>query len=161
MVDLRQITAAPLHLVADETERRRLAGRFGVTAIKSLEADVSLETDGAMVAAIGGLKAKIVQACAVSGEDFPVAIEERLRLRFLPAVSHAEEEDVEFADDWDEIEYQGSTFDLGEAVAQSLALAIDPFAEGPNAETFRKEAGLGESVATGPFAALAALRKDG
>ncbi len=50
-------------------------------------------------------------------------------------------------------------FDLGEAVAQSLALAIDPYAVGPSAEQARKDAGLGDEAASGPFAALAGLKK--
>jgi hypothetical protein len=45
-------------------------------------------------------------------------------------------------------------------VAQSLSLAVDPYAAGPNAEQARKDAGLGDEAASGPFAALAALKKD-
>ena len=161
MVDLRQVFAAPVHLVADDDERRRLAGRFAISAIDLLEATVSLVADGPVVTANGRLKARIVQACAVSGEDFPVAIDEALALRFVPPTDHAIEEEIEFTDAWDEIEYEGTAFDLGEAVAQSLALAIDPFAEGPRADTFRRKAGLSDPGASGPFAALAALRKDG
>ena len=59
----------------------------------------------------------------------------------------------------DEIEYSGTSFDLGEAVAQSLALVIDPFAVGPNAEEARRKAGLIGEEAAGPFAALAKLTK--
>jgi hypothetical protein len=44
-------------------------------------------------------------------------------------------------------------------MAQSLALAIDPYATGPEAERVRKEAGLLGEAASGPFAALAALKK--
>ena len=62
--------------------------------------------------------------------------------------------------DLDEIPFEGHVFDLGEAVAQSLALAIDPYAVGPNAEQARKDAGIGDEAASGPFAALAALKKD-
>jgi uncharacterized metal-binding protein YceD (DUF177 family) len=162
MVDLRQIGPKPIALQADEAERRRLAGRFGIPQIDALAAEVSLEADGAEVAATGRLHARIVQSCAVSGEDFPVAIDEPIALRFVPvsSVTHSEEE-IELDDAaCDEIEYEGTAFDLGEAVAQTLALAIDPFAEGPNAEAARKAAGLGDAGASGPFAALAALRKD-
>ena len=51
----------------------------------------------------------------------------------------------------------GTTIDLGEAVAQSVALAIDPFATGPQAEAARK---LLDEGSASPFAALAALKKD-
>ena len=61
----------------------------------------------------------------------------------------------------DEIFYEGDSFDLGEAVAQSLALAIDPFACGPDADRVRQEKGLSaDDQPSGPFAALAALKKD-
>jgi hypothetical protein len=60
----------------------------------------------------------------------------------------------------DDIPYTGPAFDLGEAVAQSLALAIDPYAAGPEADAVRKETGLTDKQASGPFAALAALKKD-
>ena len=161
-VDLREIRDAPMHLEADEAERRRLAGRFGISSISSLTADVTLVPEGAIVRAHGRLKAQIMQACAVSGEDFPVGIDEPVSLRFVPMnTTYTPDEEIELdADDCDEMEYEGTSFDLGEAIAQSLALAIDPFAEGPNAEAARKAAGLSEEGASGPFAALAALRKD-
>lgn len=163
MVDLRQIGERPLHLEADEAERRRLAGRFAIPSIQSLDADIELIAEGAVVRAKGRLRAEITQSCAISGEDFPVSIDEAVALRFVPATAtaHVPDEEIELqANELDDIEYEGTAFDLGEAVAQSLALAIDPFAEGPNAEAARKAAGLSDEAASGPFAALANLRKD-
>ncbi|MFN4136212.1 MAG: YceD family protein [Novosphingobium sp.] len=162
LVDLRQITGQPLVLEPDEAERRRLAARFGISAIRSMRAEVLLIADGAKVDARGRLVASILQPCAISGEDFPVSIDEPVHLRFVPpAGDHAPDEEVEItAEDCDEIEYEGTAFDLGEAVAQSLALAIDPFAEGPDADRARAEHNLSGDSASGPFAALAALRKD-
>ena len=100
-----------------------------------------------------------MQSCAISGEDLPVAIDEPVELRFVPEETpNAEEVELEESE-LDEIPYDGRLFDLGEAVAQSLALAIDPYAVGPEAERTRKEAGLADEAASGPFAALAALKK--
>ena len=73
------------------------------------------------------------------------------------------DEEVELlADELDEIPFTGDSFDLGEAVAQTLALAIDPYAEGPQAERARAEAGIvTDDAPAGPLAAaLAALRRD-
>jgi len=106
------------------------------------------------------LWADIVQTCAVTGDDLPVAIEEPLALRFVPEAPVTDEEIELEEEELDEIPYTGSSFDLGEAVAQSLALAIDPFATGPDADRVRKEKGLLDEGASGPFAALAALKKD-
>jgi uncharacterized metal-binding protein YceD (DUF177 family) len=159
-VDERQITAKPIELEATAEERKALARRFALVAIKSLKAKVALERAGEALMARGRLSAAIVQSCAVSGEDLSVAIEEPLALRFVPAAL-PEEEEVELEEgDLDEIPFEGHIFDLGEAVAQSLVLAIDPYAVGPEAERVRKEAGLSDESVSGPFAALAALKKD-
>ena len=159
-VDARQIATKPIVLEASAEERKALARRFGIVAIKQLQATVRLERAGDAIVARGRLSAAIVQSCAVSGEDLPVRIDEPLALRFVPAVQ-VEGEEIELeADELDEIAFEGHEFDLGEAVAQSLALAIDPYATGPEAERVRKEAGLGDEGSSGPFAALAALKKD-
>ena len=159
-VDLRQILAKPIAIAASEDERTALARRFAVVRIDQLEAEVALEADGEAVNAKGRLRAAIVQSCAISGEDLPVAIDEPLALRFVPEKPVAEEEIELDESALDEIPFTGTAFDLGEAVAQSLALAIDPYAVGPNAERVRNEAGLLDEAASGPFAALAALKKD-
>lgn len=160
MIDIRQVNDTPLVLEPSEDERRRLAGRFGIAAIDTMRAELRLACDGAKVEAKGHLTAKIMQMCAISGEDFPVRISEPVALRFVPPLqAYQPDEEIEItADDCDEIEYEGTTFDLGEAVAQTLALAIDPFAEGPNADKARAEHRLGGDVASGAFAALAALK---
>ncbi len=159
--DVRQSEGKAVRLEASEAERAALARRFGLVAVNRLEADVVLNRDGLAVDASGRLSADFVQSCAVSGEDLPVAVDELLAFRFVPASdAHAPDEEVELdAGDLDEIEYHGTHFDLGEAVAQSLALAIDPFACGPEAEEARRKAGIVDEEASGPFAALAALKK--
>lgn len=161
LVDLRQITDAALTLAPDEAARRRLAGRFGITAIPAMQATVQLVREGERVTATGRLIADVIQACRISAEDFPVHIDEPVHMRFVPPVGEiTPDEEVELTvDDLDEIEYEGTAFDLGEALAQTLALAIDPFAEGPNADAFRAQHGLTGETPTGPFAALAALKK--
>ena len=89
-----------------------------------------------------------------------VAVREDVALLFVPERNIAADEEVELgADDLDEIPYAGSIIDLGEAVAQSLALAIDPFATGPEADEARRRAGMLDAQASGPFAALAGLKK--
>ena len=158
-IDVRHLPTAPLTLTANDEERAALAARFGLVSIGRLEAEVTVTPDGEAVDAAGRLRAAIVQSCAVSGEDLPVTIDEPLALRFVPE-REIEEEELELEEgELDEIPYAGTVFDVGEAVAQSLALAIDPYAVGPNAEQARKDAGLLDEAAAGPFAALAALKK--
>lgn len=166
MVRARPLPAGPVVIEASAAERAALAARFGLGAVESLRAEVALEARPRAIRATGRLVAAIMQPCAVSGEDFAVAIDEPIDLRFVeedhrrPA---AAEEELELeADDCDEIEYSGEMFDLGEAVAQTLGLAIDPYAEGPNADAARKAAGIvAEDEVRGPLAdLLAGLRKD-
>lgn len=159
--DTRSIDAQSHRLEADETERAALAARFAIVAINSLEAEISLERDGPSVDVTGELSADIVQSCAISGEDLPVTIRERLVLRFVPEsnVPIVPDEEVELEEgELDEVPFSGTSFDVGEAIAQSLALAIDPYAAGPNAEAARQKAGLLDEESAGAFAALAALK---
>lgn len=161
LVKARRLPAEPLVFEASADERAALARRFGVIAVESLLAELSLRPDKEAVLADGALTADLVQTCAVSGEEFTVRVEEPLALRFVPPPAQAAEEIVLEPDDRDEIEFEGESFDLGEAVAQSLALAIDPYARGPAAEAARRRTGLSPDDTGGPLAeALAALRKD-
>ena len=157
--DVRQLDHRALRLVADEAERAALARRFDIVRIDRLEAEVVLERDGAALNVTGTLEADIVQSCAVSAEDLPVAIREPVAFRFVPdTAQHSPDEEVELAaGELDEIPFTGTNVDLGEAVAQSVALAIDPFATGPEAEAARKLLDEGQAS---PFAALEALKKD-
>lgn len=159
-IDRRHPKEKPVEIAADEAERKALAKRFGLIAVHRLEAQAALQADGEAVNVEGRFEADIVQTCAVSGEDLPVTISEPLSLRFVPEREIAEEEIELEEDELDEIPFTGHFIDLGEAVAQSLALAIDPYATGPEAERVRKEKGLAGEEASGPFAALAALKKD-
>lgn len=162
MVAARHLPAEPLVLEASDAERAALAKRFSLTRIDSLTSTITLSPEGEAVLAHGPLKASFLQACAISGEDFPNRIDEVLQLRFVhPTPSAGPDEEIELeAGDLDEIEYEGEQFDLGEAIAQGFGLALDPYATGPDADQARKDAGLVDETATGPFAALAALKKD-
>lgn len=158
--DVRQVEGKAVRIEANEAERAALAKRFGLVRIDGLEAEVELSRVAErVVEGRGTLRARFVQSCAVSAEDLPVSAEEPLFFRFVPEnAHHAPDEEIEIgAEECDEIEYSGTHIDLGEAVAQSLALAIDPFLTGPDAEEARKAAGIGTPEDQGPFAALKGL----
>jgi uncharacterized metal-binding protein YceD (DUF177 family) len=146
-----------LTVEADEAERADLAARFAVIALHSLRAELAFDVDGDAIEARGTMIADVTQRCAVSDEDFDVRIEEPLAFRFVTQARPVDpDEEAELpGDEPDEIEFAGDTFDLGEAVAQSLGLAIDPYAEGPNADTARRKAGIvAEGEVEGPLAEL-------
>lgn len=170
IVKVRPLPGETLVIEADAGQRAALAERFGLAGIDRLHAEIDLEHRAGAIRASGVLAADVQQICAVSGEAFPARIDERVDLRFVEERDTAASEDpdeaieVELeADDCDEIEYSGEAFDLGEAIAQTLGLAIDPYAEGPEADAARKRAGItGDDAPSGPLAeALSSLTKKG
>lgn len=161
LYDAARLPAGPQHLEATAEECAALARRFALVSVKALSADLTLAEQGQTVAVTGMVKADLVQSCAISGEDLAVRIAEPVALRFVPANTKASlEEEIELtADELDEIEMDHGRFDLGEAVAQTLALGIDPYLTGPGAEQARRKAGLLEEGQAGPLAGLKDLFK--
>jgi len=144
---------------ADTAERAALARRFGLIAIDRLAADYAIRRDAAGIVARGHLSGAVVQPCSVTGDRVPAKIEEDFAIRFVPEGGGNDDEVELSEDDCDTVFYSGGAIDLGEAAAETLALALDPFPRSPGAEAALREAGvLGEEEA-GPFAALAKLRQ--
>jgi uncharacterized metal-binding protein YceD (DUF177 family) len=151
--------ARPVSIEASAEERAALAERFGLIALDALSATAVLTREGDLVRAEGRLVAAAVQACVASGEPVPARVEESFALRFRPPGEAAAEEEIELDEsELDTLSYEGSAIDLGEAVAQSFALALDPFPRAPDAEDRLREAGVVSEADLGPFAALKALR---
>lgn len=143
---------------AEPAERAALAQRFGLISLAALAAEAELHREGDVVIATGRIRATVEQACVASGAAVPAMIDEPFALRFVPATVGGETEiDVE---DCDVIDYEGGAVDLGEAVAETLALSLDPFPRAADADAILKEAGVlsEDDVVTGPFAALKALQ---
>lgn len=149
-----------LAISADEAERRALAKRFGLLALDSLEAELGLVRDGDMVTLTGRLGARATQACVASGAPVPALIDEPIALLFRPTSAEAgPDEEVELDEaELDVLFHDGAAIDVGEAVAQSLALALDPYPRAPDAEAALRQAGVRSEAEAGPFAALATLK---
>ena len=133
---------------ADSGALDALTRRMGIPAVEALRCVfrlVRLTAD--TIQAEGRLQAQVVQTCVISLEDFPAAIDERFRVRFVPAGQESDDPDPE-ADD--EIGYADGMLDLGEAAAEQLALALDPYPRAPGAELPE----LGVDTVGHPFAAL-------
>src|SRR6185437_14127865 len=104
-------------------------------------------------------EAELTQACAITSEPVPARIAESFTLTYGPVdesseiVLDGDTEPVEPLDD--------GMIDIGEAVAQQLSLALDPFPRAPGA-SLEEEADLSDHAPReSPFAALAKLRKPG
>ena len=161
LIDIRGLPNETLKLVANADECAALARRIGIEAVERMSAEVTLVPVGGAIEVDGRVRAAVVQLCGISNEPFPTKINEPLTLRFVHGITpHKPDEELEIdGDACDEIEFEGTQFDLGEQIAQTLSLAIDPYATGPNADRVRQDAGLGDQVRSGAFAALAALQR--
>lgn len=147
-------------LAADDGQRAALATRFDLLSLDSLSAVVALSRDDVGIIAQGELSAVLTQACVASGAPLPATLSESFAIRFLHDQEHEPDAEIELAaDDCDTMFHDGRTVDLGEAVAQTLALSLDPFPRSENADAVLKAAGVKGEQEVGPFAALAALRK--
>ena len=110
----------------------------------------------------GRLRATATQSCVATGEPVPAHVDEPFALRFEPEDAEAVSEEMELGErDLDIIPYAGGAIDLGEAVAQGFALALDPFPRIADADVQLRAAGVlteeeaeAARIAAGPFAAL-------
>lgn len=151
--------AREISLVAEPREREALAARFGLVAIDRLAATATLIRDAAEVRVSGRLEAAVVQSCVATGEPVTATVEETLALRFVPFSAFADREEIELpGEDCDILGFAGGAIDLGEAVAETLALALDPFPRIAGAEAVLKAAGVLDEesarMAASPFAKL-------
>lgn len=157
--------ASEVAIRAEPAERTALAERFGLLAIDSLDARYRLRREASGVRASGHVSAAVVQACVVTGDPVPARVEEDFEIRFLPEPGETADEVEVSADECDTVFYSGGAIDLGEAAAETLALALDPFPRSAEAALALKQAGVlteEEAAAAaqeaGPFGALSALK---
>jgi uncharacterized metal-binding protein YceD (DUF177 family) len=154
-------------LQATAPECAALAVRFGILAVNGLTASLRLRQEsGGAVRVRGRLAAKVVQACVVTLEPVPQKIDEPVDLRFVPEGAEVEDD----PEGPDEIPIRNNVLELGEALAEQLALALDPYPRAPGASLGEEGFSIGEddvpapqaeTPVTGrpnPFAGLAALK---
>ena len=152
-----------LDLTADDAELKAVAKRLGLASIDRLEAHVTLSRTGDVVRAEGRLVAALEQSCVVTGDPISAHVDEPFALLFTPEPpAGGPEEEIELGEsDCDVVFFDGAAIDLGAAIADTLALSIDPYPRSAGAEAALKEAGVLSEEQASPFAVLAKLRKDG
>ena len=153
-----------LDLVADDAERRAIATRLGLAKLDRLDAHAALSRTGEMVRAKGRLAASLEQSCVVTGEPVAAHVDEPFEVLFMrpPADGNPDDEIELGSSDCDVVFYDGGTVDLGSAIADSLALSLDPYPRSAGAEAALKEAGVMTETEASPFAILAQLKgRDG
>lgn len=117
-------------IAANEQERAALARRFALLSLDRLEAEVRLEgLEGGLVRLTASLDAELVQSCVATLEPVPSRIAETFTLLYGAAETAR---DIVLDGDDETVEpLEGGKIDIGEAVAQELALALDPFPRAP------------------------------
>lgn len=153
---VQEISATPAECGA-------LAQRFGLLGLARLEARVRLRRTpaGHRLHVAGHISADVTQACVVTLESVDNRVEEDF------AVVYGElEEGGDISVDVDEdsaVEpLPEGPLDIGEAVAQELALALDPYPHAPGA-ALESPSGTEQAPTErpNPFQVLANLRKPG
>jgi len=157
-LEISRLPRVPTAMTVEATtaECTALARRFSLLALEHLAAYLKLEwIAGNLLRLEAELSADIVQECVVTLEPVRSHVEDRFVLLYGPA-PEAREVMLNGAEEVLEPIIDGRV-DLGEAVAQQLSLAIDPFPRAPGAIP---PSAPGEAVAS-PFAALATWKKKG
>ena len=129
----RRVTVAALRpggealsLEATEAERAALARRLGIEGVRSLSADLVLTPKAkGTVSVRGRMRATLDRSCVVTLEPLVEEIDAPIAVLFRPGSDGAEI--ALDAEAEDEEPYHGAAIDVGEAVAQTLALALDPW----------------------------------
>jgi uncharacterized metal-binding protein YceD (DUF177 family) len=150
---------ADYELVASAEECAALARRFDLLGLGRLTAQVQLKpVAGGFYRLAAQLEAEVTQACIVTLEPVAQCIEDEFSLLY-GALDAQEEVLLDGVSETVE-PLEGGMIDIGEAVAQQLSLALDPF---PRAETAPQETGETQAGPglDSPFAALAKLRPRG
>lgn len=150
-----------IDLIADDAERKLIADRLDLRGLDRLEAHATLERKGEIVRARGRLKASLCQSCVVTDEPVDAHADEAFDIYFLPEPkTDSTDEEVELVEsDCDVVFHDGAAIDLGSAIADTLALAVDPYPRSAGAEAALREAGVLSEAEAGPFAALAKLKR--
>lgn len=135
---LDSIGSAPraVTIEADAAERAALTKRFDLIALDALTADAVLTAVAGGVEARGTIHGVLSQPCVVTSDPVPATIDEPFALRFIADVPPGvgdDEDGLELSDaDCDVLPLEGGAIDLGEAAAQTLGLALDPFPRSPD-----------------------------
>jgi hypothetical protein len=162
-------TGRSLALAPDEAQRKAIATAADILELPRFEATFDLTRHGADGLRVAGrLSATVIQRCVVTLEPVENEIDEDVDLLFQPQayvpivyvpivpVADAGHQGLEAAEPPEVL--QGGVVDLGAVATEFLLLAVDPYPRKPGAVFDAPPAG---DPASHPFAALAALKKDG
>ena len=151
-----------LDLVADEAERDAIAQRLGIESLSCLEAHAVFSRNHEIIRAQGRLAASLEQNCVVTSAPVAAHIDDPFDLVFMPEPKDiGPDDEIELGEaDCDVVFYDGAIIDLGTAVADTLALSLDPYPRSAGADAALKEAGMLSETEASPFAVLEKLKRN-
>jgi uncharacterized metal-binding protein YceD (DUF177 family) len=121
-----------LTIEAKPAECSALAVRMNLPAVLAVSCEFHLIREARdIILARAVLRARVTQVCVVTLEEFDAPVEESFQVRFVP--SGEETDDIDPESD-DEIPFEGNKIDLGEAAAEQLGLALEPYPRMPGVE---------------------------
>ncbi len=160
---------------ASPAECAALARRLDVPSVQAVRCRFRLSgaDRSGRVTADGLLQATLDRICVATLDQFTATVTERFTVRFVPDEQMPDDATRGEAsldpDEDDDLPYGSGTIDLGEAAAEQLALALDPYPHKPGAvlppgigsvDLPAEEAVEATPDRPNPFAALAALRRN-
>lgn len=171
-VKVGHISANPVevHVEADERERAGLAKLWNILDVPALKATMTIarwKKDGVRIR--GHVSAKIVQSCVVTLEPVESAIEEDFEQIYVPEGSRlarlmtGDQGEMVLDPEGPDLpeSFSGDSIDAGEAVAECVALAIDPYPRKAGVEFGSHIEDNGENDRKpSPFAVLKDWKKD-
>ncbi len=158
-------TGVDLVLEADDEERDELAKRYNILTLQSLNAKMRVVPwKGRGVHVNGGFAAHIEQACVVTLEPVEESVSGEFSIYFLPETEPVDLVDGEIVldpENEDELDQlQGDELDVGEIVAEQLAVAINPYPRKPgvDASAYAPPPDTEDEDKPNPFAVLEQLK---
>jgi hypothetical protein len=163
------VTRVPPHgstekISAEPQECADLARRFDLPALHSLEAELKVSRwRGAGLKIKGRFTADLDQTCVVSLDIFRSRLTDDFENYFLPA-GNSDGATSALIEAGDAEPFENGIIDMGEVVAETVALALDPYPRKPGvsfADVIDDEhaSGPGTSEERNPFAGLKTLSK--
>ena len=148
---------------ADAKELKALAQRLGIPQVRSAKASVALKLirGGTVVLLKGRVQAALVQNCVVTLDPVQTEVDEEFTLTYSVESKHGPAEVVvDLAEEDPPEPVENGQIDIGEAAAEHLALAMDPFPRAPGV-SFQPlpEEPVEEPKKVSPFEVLASPRK--
>lgn len=164
--------APPQHsfaIEATEVERKALAKRFGLVSLEALQAQGTLESfdDGRRARLTAHFTAQVTQSCVVTLEPVSARLDETFTLDYDADADPAALSEPDIPENLDLFMEEpdppdplvGGVVDVGEAVAEHVALALDPYPRAPGVAF--ELPGAQDPAEDSPFKALAGLVKKG